>query len=130
MQAEWNYLHEPDERDAPVSTNTKNRAAGAGPVHPKTLPAATDNETPTTGEIIAQLAAELDREPSLWWQGYEYGHACGYAAALETVRRHGDEAEQQAAAAELELIDLARAHAARKGPAWASLVLEDLGGAA
>ena len=129
MQAEWNYLHEPIERDAPVSTNTKNRAATTGPVHPKTLPPATDNAT-TLDEIIAQLAAELDREPSLWWQGYEYGHACGYAAALETIRRHGDEAERQAAAAELELIDLARAHAARKGPAWASMVLTDLGGAA
>ena len=113
-----------------MTTNATNRAAGTGPVHHKTLLPATDNATPTMSEIIAQLAAELDREPSLWWQGYEYGHACGYAAALETVRRHGDEAERQAAAAELELIDLARAHAARKGPAWASLILTDLGDAA
>ena len=113
-----------------MTTNTTNRAAGAGPVHDKTLPAATDNETPTTSEVIATLAAELDREPSPWFQGYEYGHACGYAAALETIRRHGDDADRQAAAAELELIDLARTHAARKGPAWASMVLTDLGGAA
>ena len=108
-----------------MTTNTKNRAATTGPVHPKTLLPATDNMS----ETIAQLAAELDREPSPWWQGYEYGHACGYAAALETIRRHGDDADRQAAAAELELIDLARAHAARKGPAWASLVLTDLGDA-
>ena len=109
-----------------MTTNTKNRAADTGPVHHKTLPAATDDGAPLS-ETIARLAAELDREPSPWWQGYEYGHARGYAAALETIRRHGDEADRQAAAAELELIDLARAHAAREGPAWASLVLTDLG---
>ena len=108
----------------------ENRAAASGPVRHKTVLPATDNETPTMGEVIAQLAAELDRGPSLWWQGYEYGHACGYAAALETIRRHGEETDRQAAAAELELIDLARTHAARKGPAWTEMVLADLGGAA
>ena len=113
-----------------MTTNATNRAAPTGPVHDNTLRPATDNTHPTVGDVIAALTAELDRGPSLWWQGYEYGHACGYAAALETIRRHGDETERQAAAAELELIDMARTHAARKGPQWASMVLADLGGAA
>ena len=70
-----------------MTTNATNRAAPTGPVHDNTLRPATDNTHPTVGDVIAALTAELDRGPSLWWQGYEYGHACGYAAALETIRR-------------------------------------------
>ena len=91
-----------------------------------TLRADTDRETPTVDEAIAALKAELDRPPSQWWQGYEHGYRSGYHAALDAVKRRGDEREAVDAALEADLLDEAWTSAMGKGPAWADMVLGDL----
>ena len=95
-----------------------------------TLRTRTDRETLTVDDVIAALEAERDRPPSQWWQGYEHGYYSGYQAALDAVKRRGDEREAVDAALEAELLDEARASAMGKGPAWADMVLGDFGGAA